>query len=114
MLLATGYRYAITFDVRQGHLVLGKVVNSNELVEARATVVCDAFTSANLANSVLYSRILISGIIYTSTLYKRFTTTNDHIVRLKEGQQKLFESALKYVNFCKYNCTKFTKHFGHM
>ena len=101
-----GSRYAITSDIGQGHLVLGKLVNSNELVEAEATAVCDAFPRANLANCVLYSRVLISGIIYTSTSYKRSTTTNDHTVCLKEGQQKLFGSALKYLSFCNYNCTK--------
>ena len=100
------YRYTVTADVGQGHLVLGKLATSNELVEAETTAVRDAFPGANLEDCIVYGRILISGVMYTSTSYKRSTSTNDHTVCLKQGQQKLFGSALKYLSFCAYNCTK--------
>ena len=38
-----GYRYTVSNDIGQAHLVLGKVPTSNELVEAEATAICDAF-----------------------------------------------------------------------
>ena len=101
-----GYRYTVTADIGQAHLVLGKLATSNELVEAEATAVRDAFPCANLEDCIVYSRILISGVMHTSTSYKRSTTTNDHTVCLKQGQQKLFGSALKYLSFCTSNCAK--------
>ena len=109
-----GYRYTITADVGQAHLVLGKVATSKELVEAETTAVRDAFPYANLETCSVYGRILIPGVMYTSTSYKRSTTTNDHTICLKVGEQKLFGSAVKYLSLCTYNCTKCSKYCTHV
>ena len=77
------YRYTVTADVGQGHLVLGKLATSKELVEAEAKAVRDAFPCGNLEDCIVYSRILISGVMYTSTSYKRSTSTNDHTCPLE-------------------------------
>lgn len=100
-----GCRYTVTADLGQAHLVLGKLTKSNGLTDAEATAVREIFPSAKLEDYVVYSRVLISGVLYTSTSYKRHTATNDHTLCLKQRLQKLFGSALKYLSFCTHNCT---------
>lgn len=107
-------RYSVTADLGQAHLVLGKLTKSSGLMAAEVSVVQETFPSAKLEDSIVYSRVLISGVMYTSTSYKRSTTTNDHTLCLKQERQKLFGSALKYLSFCTHSCTACSKFCTHV
>jgi hypothetical protein len=98
-------RYKVTADLGQGHLVLGKLSSSADLTMEEIASVKQLLQEANLKKGTLYHRVMINGIVYTSTNYHQFTKAmNDHIFTIVEGNVKFVASAQKYVSVCKVDC----------
>ena len=85
----SGCRYRVTANAGQGHLVLEKTSKLSELEDAEVVAIRGTFPSANLKDCIVYNRVLISGVMYTSTSYKRPITTIDHIVCWKDRRNHL-------------------------
>ena len=103
------YRYSVTVDAGNGHLILGKISRGCDLSDVEEAAVFKQFPSANLKDCMVYNRILISGVIYTATSYRRSSTTNDHLVCIKHGSNKAIGSAVKYLSFCTKECLSCSK-----
>ena len=89
-------------DVGQGHLVLGKV--ARELSAEETALIKQLHPSADLDNAVTYNRVLLSGVVYTCSLYRRGTTTNDSVICFMDGSGMTIGMAEKYVSFCSTTC----------
>lgn len=62
----------------------------------------------------LYHRVIISGILYTSSAYTRSKIKNDSVLCFKKEGQKHFGRAKSYVSFCTNECLGCTEPCKHM
>lgn len=69
---------------------------------------------ANLDHSRVYYRVMIDGVLYTSTSYQRHTKTNDHVLCFTEGEETLIGSARKYLSMCSTSCTTCSSPCNHV
>lgn len=96
------YRYSVTANAGQGHLVLGKVSQPTQLSNAEVTAVHQLCPSATLEGALtyIYNRVLVSGVVYTNLSYRQ-SSTNDYTLLLKDGT---IAKAVKYLSFCSSSC----------
>ena len=62
--------------------------------------------SVDEGKCIVYGRVMISGTLYSSTMYKRSDVTNDSIVSLcTRGGSLIIGTVQKYVSCCRLGCT---------
>ena len=98
-------RYQVTSSMGHGHLILGKLSNSTALTSEEIASIQLAFPGANLDQGTVYHRMMIDGVLYTSTNYQRHTTTNDYVLCFSKANEKHFGFARKYFSMCNTTCT---------
>ena len=92
-------RYAITSNLGCNHLIVGKKLDHNSLSEQDVIAIKQLLPNADIKKAIVYNRVLISGIIYTTTAYNKSTLRNDSIVCLCEDNERIFGIAKQYVSF---------------
>ena len=57
----------------------------------------------DVSKCILYGRVLLSGVLYTSALYHRSEVTNDSVVCLRSAEIGTIQ---KFLSCCKKGCTE--------
>ena len=96
------HRYKITADVGERHKVLGKIMKYSVLTTTELDKLTSDVPDVDMSKCVVYGRVLISGVVYTSAIYHRSEVTNDSIVRLQSAEVGTIQ---KFVSCCKKDCT---------
>ena len=99
-------RYSVTCDLGQGHLILGKITEPSLLTSVDLVAIQGICSSFNQQTAKLYHRVLISGMVYTTSNYVRSKIRKDNILCFNRNGQKIFGSAKQYVSFCTNQCTQ--------
>ena len=87
-------------------LVIGKIYKSTDLSGEELAIISERFPSINLSRCISYNRLLISGVLYTSTSYTLATTKCDYLISFKVGSSRAIASVEKYLSFCYESCQK--------
>ena len=101
------YRYSITCELNQGHLVLGKVTNIS-VVPSTEKALLEEY-DIDYSTAKCYHRTLVSGVLYTSASYKRSQVKNDSILYFRRNNHPVFGIAQHYISFCNTSCTRCTR-----
>lgn len=81
-------RYSITADIGDGHLVLGRKFSFSHLKEDDISAVLSIYPTADLLGCIVYQRLLISGVLYTSAAYSRSQIKCDYLLCVIKGSSK--------------------------
>ena len=95
----------MTASIGQGHQVLGKVMRSSTLNGTELAKLEVLLKSVDAGKCIVYGRVLISGTLYSSTMYNRSDVTNDSIISLSSNGSTLIGTVQKYVSSCQQGCT---------
>ena len=98
-------RYKVTATLQGGHLVVGRLSNFTDLNDEEIELIQGALPDAKLDHCIVYYRVLVNGVIYTSSCYQRHTTTNDYVLCVGNKDELSFGYARKYLSTCKTTCT---------
>ena len=96
------YRYKITADVGEGHKLLGKVMKYSVLTTTELDKLPSNVPDVDVSKCIVYGRVLLSGVVYTSSIYHRSEVTNDSMVRLKSTEIGTIQ---KFMSCCRKDCT---------
>ena len=78
-------------------------MKSNVLNQQELAKLMESYPSfSSTSKCVVYSRVLLSGVLYSSASYKRSGVTDDSVVCLEHGEIGTVQS---YVSFCKEVCS---------
>ena len=97
--MVTGYRYTVTCDAGEGHLVLGKITTQSPSTAFKNAVSIHD-PSAQLVGSLWYDRLLLKSVVYCSTV-RRSTCTDDSVVTLADGKVGVI---LTFISYCSEGC----------
>jgi hypothetical protein len=106
----------VTASIGQGHQVLGKVMRLSALSGTELAKLRALLESVDDGKCIVYGRVLISGMLYSNSMYNRSDVTNDSIVSLSNN---VIGTVQKYVSCCEQECTScrecegtYCKHFA--
>ena len=85
--------------------MIGKTQNSTHLSDEEVTSIKVKLPHVDLDSSIIYNRVMVNGVIYSSTSYHRQNVTNDHVFCFRDRENKCIGSARKYLSVCNINCT---------
>ena len=85
------YRYKVTLSI-------GKVMRSSTLNGAELAKLEVFLESVDAGKCIVYGRVLISGTLYSSTMYNRSDVTNDSIISLSSNGSTLIATVQKYAS----------------
>ena len=100
------FRYSVTCDLGQGHLILGKIIEPSVLTSVDLVAIQGICSNLDQQTAKIYHRALISGIVYTTANYARSKVRKDNILCFDRSGQKIFGNAQQYVSFCTNQCTQ--------
>ena len=95
----------MTANIGQGHQVLGKVMRSSTLNGTELAKLEVLLESVDAGKCIVYGRVLISGTLYSSTMYNCSDVMNDSIISLSSNGSTLIGTVQKYVSCCQQGCT---------
>ncbi len=99
------YRYHVSLELCSGHLVVGKYNSFSRLAADEITSIRNLLPLAVFnPKTVVYDRVLINGIMYSTINYLRLANSSDHIFSLVAEEQTLIGSARKFVSLCDSSC----------
>ena len=72
--------------------------------------------SIDIGKSTVYSRVILSGVLYSSALYHRSETTNDSVISIRRIGTTEIGTIQKFISCCTKDCTScgvqsFCRHF---
>ena len=105
------YRYSITRDLNQSHLVLGKMGNLTSLQPDELAILSGYDMEQSTAK--IYHRVLISGILYTTSSYLRAKVKSDCVLSFKRNGEWTFGIVKHYLSFCNTTCADCMKPCKH-
>jgi hypothetical protein len=82
--------------------VLGKVMQCSLLSTSDLDKLKSYVTDMDDNKCVVYGRVVLLGVLYTSGLYHRSEVTNDSVVRLRTAE---IGTVQKFVSCCQSGCT---------
>lgn len=103
-MLCTGQRYSITSDLGQSHLVLGKISNLSSLLPDELALLLSN-CAIQQSTAKVYHRVLISGILHTTTSYLRSKVKSDCVLCFRQNGERIFGNAKHYLSYCTTSCT---------
>lgn len=107
-------RYSVTCDLGQSHHVLGKISSLPSLPSDELLALDHEQLNIQQSSAILYHRMIIAGILYTTASYKRSKVKADRVLCLKRNEQKFFGVAKHYASFCTTDCNGCLKPCKHI
>ena len=85
--------------------MIGKTLTSSDFTNEEVTLIELKQPDVKLDSSIVYYRLVLNGVMYSSTSYRRQSITNDSVLYFCDGESKYIGSARKYLSVCKTDCT---------
>lgn len=97
-------KYHIAGKLVDKIFIVGKMNHSSmELQSDEVGAVIDTYRNADFEGSVVHKRLLIHGVLFSSTLYQRQSSTScDYVMCFDDGQ---IGFVTKYMSFCLTDCS---------